>query len=460
MPIIISIIVLLLSVSMFCVKRTTKLKIILISCICLNFASFAYVSFGTAANMVSLAFFLSEFKYIKVYIKNLRGTPFKSLMLIVTIGTLIVLITSKHAHNPISAAGLLINDLICKYFVLIYAYVAFSKSNELRSLYNISYYSLLIITFFSLLTVVTGHAFVSEISGNELGVRFANSLHRVRIVSTFRYPFDYGFACNILLIMFLYGNKKRLFPKVKIRIAIVCCLIGIITCGCRTVMVTSVVSLLVFFYISYPLIKSFAYLIAMCLVTFFAYFASEKVQYKIDNTLTAFDPDAAMEQGGSSTISGRQTQYLAAYALIENDMAFGRGYRFFTEDLGYGKNGNGQLDLQGDAKKLLGLEGVLMSTLLERGFVGVTVYFLFYLGLIVYAIRCIARSRDEAAVVLSIIIGYICYSNMTGELNSGLITFFISGYFFKLCKLRAKKHYHKTVISIPESTLTCIPNTV
>lgn len=75
MKYIVGFIVLILSLSMFFIDRKRKFQLILISCVCLNFASFPFVSFGSANQMLCLFFFLSEIRNLKVFLHRLKKTP-------------------------------------------------------------------------------------------------------------------------------------------------------------------------------------------------------------------------------------------------------------------------------------------------------------------------------------------------------------------------------------------------
>lgn len=427
---IISISVLLLSLSFFFIERSTKLEIIFTSTLCLTFASFKYVSFGSCPKMLCFFFFLSEIKYVKDYIRGLNGTPFKWLMLLMCFGVITVILTSAHADNLRIILGLIVNDLIAKYFIIVYVFVAFKGKSELYNLYKIAYICLIVITIIGLFSFTTGIYPAQLMTGNSRLIHQLSELGRIRISSLFIYAFDYGFACNVLLIFFLYGKFKEYVSSQRFYTAVVCCLIGILICGCRTVIFTTVISIFTYFIFKSGTIKTVAYFFGVCYIGFIAVTFSNKISEKVDNTLTALDYEHT--EKGASSLSGRETQYLTVFKFISGHELTGRGYRFIKEDLGFGKNGNGQDDLEGEARKLLGIEGVLMGILLERGYIGVFFYLTFYVAIIIFALHLRKKSPSEIAVVLSCLVAFISYANMTGELMSSTITMFLSGAFFKL----------------------------
>lgn len=430
MSILISILVLLLSFSFFFIGRSTKLKIILLSILCLNFASLGITSFGSCPKMLCLFFLLSEIKYFREYIQGLNGTPFKWLMLFMTLGVFIVITTSVHAQNFNTFIGLIIADLIAKYFVIAYIFVAFNGDTELEGLYKVATIGVGIITIVGVFSLVSGIYPAQLLTDNARQIYLMSGLGRIRISSLFVYPFDYGFACNLMLIFFLYGKLKNYISNQRFYVMVLCCLVGVFICGCRTIFFTTAISLTTYFLVKNGTFKTIAYVLSFCYIGFIVYTFSDDISSKVNTTLAVLDYDHT--EAGSSSLSGRETQYLTVFMFISGHELTGRGYRYFTEDLGYGKKGNGQADLEGNARKLLGLEGAIMGILLERGYIGVIFYVVFYLTVIIYALRMRNKSPSEVAVVTSCIIAFISFGNMTGELMSAIITMFLSGIFLKL----------------------------
>lgn len=150
MKYIVGFIVLILSLSMFFIDRKRKFQLILISCVCLNFASFPFVSFGSANQMLCLFFFLSEIRNLKVFLHRLKKTPIYLALLIVTLSTIITIIMSPHAHNIVTIIGLIIGDLLTKYYVIAYAFLMFTDS-WFRLMSRTLYVCLLVLTFLEFL---------------------------------------------------------------------------------------------------------------------------------------------------------------------------------------------------------------------------------------------------------------------------------------------------------------------
>ena len=87
---------------------------------------------------------------------------------------------------------------------------------------------------------------------------------------------------------------------------------------------------------------------------------------------------------------------------------------------------------------LRGLEGVYLNYLLERGIVGYLLYLFIWLYLIFYSLRSIKVNKTAAVTTLTIIIGYLSFAHMTGELGTAYATMLFVGMFLSLC---LKKHY-------------------
>lgn len=158
---------------------------------------------------------------------------------------------------------------------------------------------------------------------------------------------------------------------------------------------------------------------------------------------------------GESSIYMRALQFATVLYQIQGHEALGRGYRFFIEGLGFDKHGNGFRDLPSDAQTLMGLEGVAMNLLLERGYVGLLVYLMFYGGLMVFAYRRRKESRPESVCAITVLLGFICYGNMTGELSSPVITLFFAGMYLKLSVLRSSTTISKNNSATPHNKQEC-----
>lgn len=427
MSFVLSIIVLVISFSMFLVNRRLKLAILLMSSICLDFASFRSISFGTANQMICFFLFLSEFRYIKIYYKELKHTPIKWALGVITFSDMVMIVTSVHAHNAVTIIGIICGDLIVKYFVVAYGFILF-KTGYFKSLWNTMFYSLLILSCIGVVNFVTKSNFHLS-----TGVDTANQIaafDRFRAMALFKFPFDYGYICVMTLLMSIYASKHKFLKRKRLIACYVCSGIGIVVCGCRTVFVLAVIVLVLYYMMNYSFRKALMMIGGLLVVGFIAYSSVSAVREKVNQTLTAFTLEKS-DESGSSSLLGRLIQYDTAITLIHDHKILGRGYRYFINDLGYNKTGNGMYDLPPDARPLLGLEGAIMHLILENGYFGVICYLLFYLILMTYCYELRKRNRLDASMACLCLISFFLYGNMTGELDSAVITFLLAGFFMK-----------------------------
>ena len=134
---------------------------------------------------------------------------------------------------------------------------------------------------------------------------------------------------------------------------------------------------------------------------------------------------------GSSSLSMRGEQTLAVLYYIASNPAFGRGYGFFYNDLNWADGHEGSID-----NSLQGLEGVHLSYLLERGFVGYGLYLIFYIMLLSIIWKKRKTDKLGASIAITILICYLAFSHMTGELNALYPTLFFVGILLKIISLK------------------------
>lgn len=415
-------IILLLSLLMFVVKREYKVCLLIIDILCFN-----GVGLPLLGNVLSpfFCFFLTELVHFKQYYSILKKTKLKYPLLLVLIGLIILIVNSPHIKGANDIFHLFISEFIRKYGIVFLVFVACLSIKSQKMIINVTFACLLILTFFGLLNLATKHAIYVDwvLAGVDVnsffgvaGAKFTYS-DRFRVQSMFANPFDYGYACLMLLLYYLYLNKGRLVSKIKFNIAVFCCLFGIFTCGCRTLLACLIIGGLIFAILGYNLkSKVKIALTAIFLLFTISLMIPDELSKQVSFLTSAFTDDQTV---GGSSLSMRQTQSAAVLYYIQDDMAFGRGYGFFNIDLGWKDGPSGAVD-----KDLYGLEGVYMSLLLERGVVGLLIYAFYWISLIwiTYSIYKKTRDRKILAFNLSIVASYLAFANMTGELSSVLIT--------------------------------------
>lgn len=417
---------------MFRVERKYKLAILLLSAICFNCVTIPFIPFGNARFILCICFLLSEWNYMKYHIKSLKKTILKAMILSVLIATVVLAINSPHYNNLTQYLRLILLELVTKYFVICYAFLSIQKNQDLRPSLQVSYYGLLILTTLAVLNYITKHAiFIDEmLKGMELtdvmadaGSKFTYS-ERFRVQAMFFNPFDYGYICILLLLFNWYGYMKSFMTKKRFYIIIGCCVFGIITCGCRTIILCCLIGVFIYMLFAFDLRKKIKNLVICSLCAIILFISVPFLQEKIDEMLSMFDSNSSV---GGSSIEMRMLQYTAVLYHIRNHMLFGRGLDFFNIDLGWGEGKQYLVD-----KDLFGLEGVMMNYLLERGIVGVCFYLFFYGCLLIFFIKHNNENRLISALCIATLSAYLAFANMTGELSSVFPTLLILGCGIKL----------------------------
>lgn len=418
---------------LFKVKRETKLAILLLVAICFNSVTIPYIPFGTGKYIICICFILSEITHIINHFRSIKYTILKSLLFSIIVATIILAINSPHYNNLMQYIRLFMMELITKYFVIAYAFLSLTNENSLQKTLRISSYGLIILTGFAILNYITKQSlFINEVlSGINVTDVIENTGNkytyedRFRVQAMFASPFDYGYICIILFLLNWYGYSKSLINKRYFYINILCCIFGIITCGCRTNILCAIIGVLTYILFAFNTSKKLKYIVTSFLLGTIAISTSPLLQSKIIEMLTIFDTNNTNISG--SSIELRLVQYTAVLFHIKNYELFGRGLDYFNIDMGWGEGREFLVD-----EDLAGLEGVLMNHLLERGIVGVIFYLLFYISLLFFAYRKRSLDKTTAALCIATLTVYLVFSNMTGELNSAFPSLLIAGFCIKI----------------------------
>ena len=402
--------------------------------ICLDAVVLNFVPFGGSQYILSHCFILSEISYIRQYVKTFKKTIIYPLLLIVIVAAVVLLMNSPHYNSNLTGIlRLFIVELTGKYFAICYAFVSILSMNNMKPILKVSYYGLLILTAFGVLNLIIGRAWFIDTIGThmtvaenltDLGGKFTNS-ERFRVQAMFFSPFDYGYICVLLLLQQLWGYVKKLVSKQQFYISAVCSIFGVLFCGCRTNILCFVIGIIVFVYYAYSMKQWIRYAMMGFFLCVIAYSTVPVIQEKVDQTMTAFDINS---QTSGSSIDMRLLQYTAVLYHIRNHELFGRGLGFFNIDMGWGESQAASLV----DKDLYGLEGVVMSYLLERGIIGLLLYLSFYATILYFLYRHRITDKQTSAFGLSLVFVYLAFANMTGELGSVFPTLLLIGCCMKL----------------------------
>lgn len=422
---------------MFKVERKYKIALLMLATICFNSVFIPFIPFGSGMFLPNICFLFSELPYVRSHYRRLKTTLLKPLMLLIMIAFITALINSPHYHSIRDFIRLIIFELIGKYFVLCYAFLSIDDEEELVPSFNIAFYGIVLLTFFGLLNyVMKSSIFLSWVTtetdvdiGSIRDIYRYISNERFRVQAMFWNPFNYGYICILYLFFFYYGFIKKFVTKNRFYIVTGCCLFGVVTCGCRTNMLCLFIAVIVFILFTFDLKNKLKYFIALVCVCGVIFGSSGFVQDKVKEMLTMFDKNTQFQ---GSSLEMRKYQYLAVFDYLQGHFLFGRGIGFFNINLGWQDGIKIDSDLQG-------LEGVLMNLFLERGFIGVCFYLIFYGSLLIFAFRLRKFNRLVSGLIISVLLTYLSFANITGELASVMPTLLITGIGIRILYLQKIK---------------------
>lgn len=440
---IVVVISILCTLAMFKVNRQTKGAILITGTIVFTLVKIPVIPIHLANNMLCLCFLLSEIRYIHQYMLKQKKTPVTQLLKISIIAAFFCIITSPHIYNTPQTIRLFIqSELFFKYFAICYTFWAFSDEKSITTTIKYTTIAMVVLTILGILNFLTKSAtFVNAATAGQIsemtgGLSYGDLYtyrDRFRVQSMFRNPFDYGYICVMMLLFHIHCFIKRQAQLPPFIIVCICCLFGIFTCGCRTIIFCAIITFGCYMLLAFKPKKYVKYGLITSLILIGAYLTIPYVQEQGNKMLTIFDDKSDVS---GSSLEMRMIQYAAVFYHISDHEIFGRGYAYFTQDLGWGKGAEYLVD-----KDLYGLEGVTMNLLLERGFLGLICWAIFYIILINYFWKQRKSNKQVAALGLSITILYLCFANMTGELLSVYPTLLLLGYVISV--IEEEKHITK-----------------
>ena len=222
----------------------------------------------------------------------------------------------------------------------------------------------------------------------------------VRAYSFFGIPIEFGCACAFLFFLFMILHRQGFYKKMNIKkqilhISIILSFIGVFLANSKTAYVGIVFLLFGIFKVKHLINIKIILPAIICGATFFYFFP----EY-ILNFTSLFDEDVA-EEGGGSTVAGREIQFAAALRMFEMSPIFG--------------NGPGSISILrqiGSNSDILGAESSWMQILPERGIIGAITYLFFYISTFKYCNRYIPAK----------IIGNLLLSLFVMETATGIIS--------------------------------------
>lgn len=421
-----SLLLLFCSLLMFVVKREQKICLLAIYIICLRGVPSPILP---ATITPIFTFLLSELLYFKQYWQEIKANSLLWPLVILFIAIIVLFVHSPHLNGLKGLWTAFNNGLLRNYIVLFLVFIVSSKLKNLQPLVRTCMICMSVLTLFGLLNLATHHAVFldwienSSNDGSSLtsaGAVFADT-DRFRVQAMFPNPFDYGYVCLMVLMLFEYFRRINVVRKIQYYFILFCCLFGIVSCGARTLLAITIIGGFIYLLLGFKLKRQVHIIVLGGLVFILLLMFVPAVSEKLSFLGTAFSDDSDVS---GSSLSMRQLQFAAVMYQIRDNLLFGRGFGYFVMDMGWSQGYSGLVD-----KDLFGVEGVYLSYLLERGIFGLTMYVLYWLSIIKVVLRSnkITKNRLMMAINLSAIAAYLCFANMTGELGSVPPTSFIIG---------------------------------
>ncbi len=424
---------------MFYVKREWKAAMLVMGAMTLTLVDIPGIPLHKANLLLQVAFLLSEWRDLPRHFKRLQYTPYLWVpLLIVGFSALLAALTSPYT----SIKETMEYELLFKYFAIAYAFWAVKNEKSLKPILQVSLYCLIVLTFFGVLNYIDKYAiFVNAVTEGHttrygdvaLGDIYTES-DRFRVQSMFQYGFDYGYICAAILLLHLHGWYRHLENKRNFIIAIACCSIGILICGCRTVWVSAVLSIACYYMWAFQLSRNVMYGIIAMMLMVISYHTIPAVEEKV-NQVTDIFAENSETSGSSIQLRMSQYMYVAIHAEGHEWLGLGKGYWEYmhTKD-------------PESVRGLYGVESVILQTLLERGIVGLFLWAAFYTAIFLYFWRNRKRRKKLTGLGVSILSLYLFYSIGTGELGSVYPTMLLLGITMKMIESKERRLKLKAIL--------------
>ena len=429
---------------MFYVKREWKAAMLVMGAMTLTVVNIPGIPLHNANFLLQTAFLLSEWRDLPRYFNRLRYTPYLWIpLLIVSFSALLAALTSLYT----GVKEMIENELLFKYFAIVYAFWAVKNEKSLKPILQVSLYCLIVLTFFGVLNYISKSAmFVNALTEGRtsnilddvaLGDVFIED-DRFRVQSMFNSPFDYGYICAAILLLHLHGWYQRLKSKTEFIIAIACCSFGILTCGCRIVWVSAIFSFICYSMWVFKLNRNVIYGMIAVMLLILSYNTVPVVEEKVNQMTDVFVKDSETE-GSSIQLRMSQYMYVAIHAEGHEWLGLGKGYWEYmhTKD-------------PESVRGLYGVESVILQTLLERGIIGLVLWAAFYTVIFLYFWRNRIRRKKLTGLGVSILTLYMVFSIGTGELGSVYPTMLLLGFVIKAIEYRRLKKLYRLLIRLKQ----------
>lgn len=315
-----------------------------------------------------------------------------------------------------------VRDIVDTFGYLIAAYIV-GKNNDIHEFAKSIYPFIVICCFFGiiegLLNANYPYKFINSAFPHYNGLYNLNSdislgqSWRIRTCFTTKHPTAFGTFLMTMFLFYLPYIKKEVIPFSKLLLILGLLAVNIVMCGSRTALFCTLIGVALYIADRFSILVKIA-TIGLIILSFTAILGVIADNFKGG-------------QGRGSSIDLRTQQLIFSIVTIDKSPIWGNGNKYASHNL-FEENDAGQMRVEDSSgTDMGGLESVVFTLLIDRGFVGLISYYLllFWIFWLFYRYRNRFSERDDAFIIVGAGILFLTLSGSIG--NSSAFLFSILG---------------------------------
>ncbi len=312
-----------------------------------------------------------------------------------------------------------VRDIVDTFGYLIAAYIV-GKNNDIHEFAKSIYPFIVICCFFGiiegLLNANYPYKFINSAFPHYNGLYNLNSdislgqSWRIRTCFTTKHPTAFGTFLMTMFLFYLPYIKKEVIPFSKLLLILGLLAVNIVMCGSRTALFCTLIGVALYIADRFSILIKIA-TIGLIIISFTAILGVVAENFKGG-------------QGRGSSIDLRTQQLIFSVLTIEKSPIWGNGNKYASHNL-FEENDAGQMRVEDSSgTDMGGLESVVFTLLIDRGFVGLISYYLllFWMLWLFYRYRNRFSERDDAFIIVASGILFLTLSGSIGNSSAFLFT--------------------------------------
>lgn len=312
-----------------------------------------------------------------------------------------------------------VRDIVDTFGYLIAAYIV-GKNNDIHEFAKSIYPFIVICCFFGiiegLLNANYPYKFINSAFPHYNGLYNLNSdislgqSWRIRTCFTTKHPTAFGTFLMTMFLFYLPYIKKEVIPFSKLLLILGLLAVNIVMCGSRTALFCTLIGVAMYIADRFSILVKIA-TIGLIIISFTAILGVVAENFKGG-------------QGRGSSIDLRTQQLIFSVLTIEKSPIWGNGNKYASHNL-FEENDAGQMRVEDSSgTDMGGLESVVFTLLIDRGFVGLISYYLllFWMLWLFYRYRNRFSERDDAFIIVASGILFLTLSGSIGNSSAFLFT--------------------------------------